>query len=109
VQACSPLLSATLAGGPRPGEELPVTGVDSSALEDVIRFFYEGRLTLTPANAAPVLDAAARLRVASVADAARAYLRGALGARTAVALLMEALQFELDDLAEECLACGVVK
>jgi hypothetical protein len=70
----------------------------------VIRYLYDGRLMLTPANAAPVLDAAARLRVGALADAARGYLRRALGPGTAAALLGEALRYELDDLADECVA-----
>ncbi|GBF90893.1 hypothetical protein Rsub_03748 [Raphidocelis subcapitata] len=108
LAACSPPLAATLPTCTRPCEELPVTGVDSGALEAVVRFFYEGRLLLTPHNAVAVMDAAARLQVATVAEAARAYVRGALSARTAMALLVEALRFEVDDLVDEALACIVL-
>lgn len=108
-QACSQPFASTLSVGSRAGEDLPVTGVDSDALELIVRFFYEGCLLLTPRNAVPVLDAAQRLQVASVADAARRYVRDALSARSAMALLVEALQYELDELADECLASVVLQ
>jgi hypothetical protein len=86
-----------------------VSGVDSDALEAVVRYFYEGSLLLTTANAVAVADAAARLQVRPLADGARAFVRGALAGRTAVALLMDALRFEAEDLVEEALACVVLK
>ncbi|KAI8477353.1 MAG: hypothetical protein J3K34DRAFT_515702 [Monoraphidium minutum] len=109
LAACSQLLAASLAAGPAPGQELPVTGVDPDALEDVIRYFYEGRLTLTPRNAAAVLDCARRLRAGGAADAAAAYLRGGLAPRGAVAALGEAMRYDLDDVAEEALATALVE
>ncbi len=108
-QACSHLLAATLPPAARPSEDLPVTGVDSDALEAVVRFFYEGRLVLTLANAVAVMDAAQRLQVDAVAEAAHGYVRSALGARTAMPLLLDALRYEADDLADECLAAAVRK
>jgi len=74
-----------------------------------VRFFYEGRLVVTPRNAVALVDAARRLQVAPVAEAARGYARSVLGARTAVALLAEAVKYEVDDLADECLATAVCK
>lgn len=108
-QACSQLLSTALSSGLCNGEDLPVTGVNSDALEAVVRFFYEGRVLLTLGNAVAVMDAAQRLQVRSVAEAARGYVQSMLSARTAVALMVEALQYDLEDLADECLANAVLK
>jgi hypothetical protein len=108
-QACSAPFAAALSPGAPPGEDLPVTGVDSDALEAVVRFCYEGRLLLTPRNAAAVVDAAARLQVVPLADAGRAYARGALGPRTAMGLLMDALRFDIHGLVDEALACVVLQ
>lgn len=80
-QACSRPFAAALASGLPPGGVLPVTGVDSDALEAVVRYFYEGRLLLTPRNAVPVLDAAQRLQVRgrACAKGARPERAGAAG------------------------------
>jgi hypothetical protein len=45
------------------GQELPVQGVDSEALEAVIRFFYTGECPITVSTAVPLLDAAIKLEV----------------------------------------------
>lgn len=39
------------------GEELQVQGVDSEAMEAVIKFFYSGECAMTPDLVLPILDA----------------------------------------------------
>lgn len=74
-----------------------------------MRFFYEGALLLTPRNAAAVADAARRLRVDSVAAAARAYVRGHLAPGTAAGFLLQALQCGAEELTEECLVATLTQ
>ncbi|GBF91731.1 hypothetical protein Rsub_04035 [Raphidocelis subcapitata] len=102
-------LAAPIAGAASHGcEELPVTGIDADALEAVLRFAYEGAALLTPSNAVAVYDAAARLQVRALAGAARGYARRVIAGATAVAMLAEALKFEVDELVEEATACAVL-
>ncbi|KAF8073156.1 SPL3 [Scenedesmus sp. PABB004] len=86
------------------GEELPVWGVDSDALEAIIRFFYTAECTLSHPGAVAVLDAANRLDVPALAEAAGRYVRAALAPGTAASLLGQALHFKVTDLADACVA-----
>jgi hypothetical protein len=84
------------------GEELPVWGVDSDALEAIIQFFYSGECSLAFPGAIAVLDAATRLDVPALANAAEAFVRGAIAPNTVTTTLASSLQFRMNDLAATC-------
>lgn len=54
------------AAGEAAGKELPIQGVDSSALEAVLGFFYSGECVLSPTTAVPMLDVCLKLEVGCV-------------------------------------------
>lgn len=87
------------------GEELPVWGVDSDALEHLIQFFYSGECRIISSSAVPVYDAAQRLEVPNLAAACEGFIREILGASTCCMLLKQAEQYKVTDLANQCLAC----
>lgn len=81
------------AGIPHAGEfahqELPVQGVDSEALETVIRFFYTGECPITVASAVPILDAAIKLEVPGLVGACENFVNQLLHPLTAVTFLQQ--------------------
>lgn len=84
------------------GEELPVWGVDSDALEAIIQFFYSGECVLRFPGAVAVLDAATRLDVPVLAAAADSFVREVLHPSTVTTILGQALQFKMNDLSAGC-------
>lgn len=93
-------------GSLAPGEELPVWGVDSDALESIVQFFYSGECLLTLDNGVAIMDAAVRLDVPVLAAAAERYVRTAAAAHASAALtvLGSALRFKIADLVIACVA-----
>ncbi len=75
-----PASHATLPPGILPSEpELPVWGVDSEALEAVVGCFYTGECKLTVTTAVPIMDAAQRLEVSSLAAFCERFITESLG------------------------------
>lgn len=85
------------------GEELPVWGVDSDALEAIIRFFYTGECLLKFPEAVGVLDAAIRLDVPVLAAAADKFTRGCMHTATVTTILGQSAQYKINDLVAACL------
>jgi hypothetical protein len=84
------------------GEELPVWGVDSDALESIISFFYSAECTLSYPGAVAVLDAATRLDVPALAAAAEEFIRETTHPTTVTTILTQSLQFKMSELAATC-------
>jgi hypothetical protein len=68
-----------LAGIIQGEQELPVWGVDSDALESVVSCFYTGECNITVGNAVPVMDAAQRLEVSSLASFCEKFVNDSVG------------------------------
>jgi hypothetical protein len=66
--------ASILADGKFTQKELPVQGVDSLALESVIRFFYTGECQLQAGSAIAVLDAAIKLEAKGLAAHVEGYI-----------------------------------
>mgnify|MGYP001811258261 CR=1 FL=1 len=84
------------------GEELPVWGVDSDALESIIYFFYSAECTLSYPGAVAELDAATRLDVPALAAAAEQFIRETMHPTTVTTILAQSLQFKMSELAATC-------
>ncbi|GAX77190.1 hypothetical protein CEUSTIGMA_g4636.t1 [Chlamydomonas eustigma] len=103
LAACSKRFSDVLDQGNLQGEELPVRGVDAAGLDAVLRFFYCGECNLDYRNVIPVYDAAHRLDVPSLVTACETFSVEALCPSTSCTLLQQALQFNMNDYAEQCM------
>jgi hypothetical protein len=84
------------------GEDLPVWGVDSDALESIISFFYSAECTLSHPGAVAVLDAATRLDVPALAAAAEQFIRETMHPSTVTTILAKSLKFKMSELAATC-------
>ena len=83
--------------------ELPVWGVDSDALETVLRCFYTGECRLTDQNIIPVMDAARRLDVTSLAQYCEGFVSKATQLHNCCQLLGQAMHFKMEELTPQIL------
>ncbi|GAX84352.1 hypothetical protein CEUSTIGMA_g11774.t1 [Chlamydomonas eustigma] len=100
LASCSKKFAGALESGDFAGQELPVQGVDSEALETVIRFFYTGECPITVSTAVPLLDAAIKLEVAGLSSACEQFVNQLLHPLTAVTFLEQSLHLKLDGITE---------
>ena len=64
-------------------------GVDSDALETIIRYFYSGECPITISSAVPLLDAAIKLEVPGLMVACEQFVSQLLHPLTAVTFLQQ--------------------
>ena len=84
------------------GKLLPVQGVDSDALEAIIRSFYTGNCPVSASSVCAVFDAASKLEVAAVEGACKQMVQSALGAGDCVTVLEQALKQGVEPLMQLC-------
>lgn len=85
------------------GQELPVDGVESGALELILRFFYTGECPITVPSVLSTYDVAVKLEVQGLSGACEVFIKAALSPNTCAAFLDQALKMKIDSVAELCL------
>ncbi|MEW5299088.1 MAG: hypothetical protein WDW36_002137 [Sanguina aurantia] len=104
LASCSRRFAAILEQGAFvTGQELPVDGVESGALELILRFFYTGECPITIPSVLSTYDVAVKLEVQGLSQACEAFLKVALNPSTCAAFLDQSLKMKIDSVAEMCL------
>lgn len=75
-------------------------GVDSDALESVLRFFYTSECAIMATNVVPLWDACSKLEVPGLAQACEDYLRKHMTVGSVALFLDHALQLSMEELVE---------
>ena len=75
-------------------------GVDSEALESVIRFFYTAEVILTMNTVVPMLDAAVKLDVGGLIVACEQFIQSLLYPATAIHFLQQSVHLKIEMLTE---------
>ena len=75
-------------------------GVDSEALESVIRFFYTAEILITMNTVVPLLDAAIKLDVGGLIVACEQFIQSLLYPATAIQFLQQSVHLKIEMLTE---------
>ncbi|KXZ47614.1 hypothetical protein GPECTOR_34g773 [Gonium pectorale] len=86
-----------------PGQQMPVKGVDSDALETLVRAFYTSECPLDLDRIPAIYDAAVKLEVPSLAPSLEQFVSTALTAESALGFLQRCLGLGLGALADAAL------
>ncbi|KXZ41683.1 hypothetical protein GPECTOR_322g32 [Gonium pectorale] len=104
LASCSRKFASVLAQGDATGKELPIQGVDSEALESVVRFFYCGECLLSTATVVPIHDVCLKLEVPGLGAGCEAYVQQSLNPATCMTYLGAAVRLLLEPTIKLCLS-----